>query len=159
MKKFYLFALCFACVFGSAVSSCSSDDNNDTREDFFPTGELIAIPRNFIKNADNMLGTAHYDLCVNNWYMLDEDDNRYYLFSHQLVPFDSLKEEKILVEDALLQFSGEVYDTDPRWMESVNQWLEWASVNVREYHYPGQWLQSNEKVFALMWPCSIKRVE
>lgn len=160
MKKKSLFALIYVSLLGMVVLACSNDDDNEFVDFGIPyQEELNGIPQNYIKNADNMSGTAHYDLCVNNWYILDKDDNRYYLFSHQLVPYDSLKEEKLLVEDAQLLFSGEVYDTDPIWMESVNQWLKWASVNVVEYNYPKEWLQSNEKVFALMWPCSIKRVE
>lgn len=106
-----------------------------------------------------MLGTAHYDVSVNNWYLLDTEDNRFYLFSHQLINYDSLQAERILVEDKRLLFSGEVRGTDPRWMDTVNSYLEWASVNVKEINYPREWLHSNEKMFALMWPCDLTRVE
>ncbi len=157
MKKNNIFALVCAVVFVFAVSACSSD-NDDIGYDTEPyLGD--PIPINHLKDVSDLLGTAHYDLCVNNWYMLDKDDNRYYLFSHQLVPYDSLKTEKILVEDAVLRFSGEIYETNPIWMESVNEWLKWASVNVVEYNYPKEWLQSNENVFCLMWPCTLERVE
>ena len=128
MKKNVLFALISACVLGFAFSSCSSDeeDNKDVNNgvyeaDFRKHTDHIS---DVVKDEYGVVWKDYFDGCM---YIDAANGNRYYLaatgeFLDEVQPM--LEKEGVLVEGNNVNFSGNVYDSDERWIPGLEWRLE-----------------------------------
>ena len=170
MKKKSLFVLVSASIlFGMTIISCSNNEESSLR--YNSEIEPVYMYSDYLRDAKGETATLHYESWLNIWYLLDKNECRYYVFTHDNESndkFRSLMEEGVIVDGASVIFDGKVYGTTDEWRENMTDYLAHLGnqsdvLRDNQWTLPlkSDWLQSNseDKAFVLMVPFNIKRVE
>lgn len=122
MKKISFFTLICAGVFSFAVSSCSSEDKEETVAGVNP--DVFLVYTDYISDVNNEYGVVYKDYFDGHFYIDAANGNRYYLAAtgeFLLAVQPQLEKAGILVEGNNVKFSGKVYAPDERWIPGL-QW-------------------------------------
>ena len=174
MKKKSLIALVCAIAMGGFVfSACSSDTEDDTKyaTSYLACPDRVYIYSDFLREAKDETATLHYEAWSNIWYLLDKDENRYYIFTYtdeSNDTFRTLMEKGVIVDGASVKFDGQVYGTADVFREVGVNYLDRLEKEpdvVRDHQWilplKSDWLQANskDKAFVLMIPFTIELAE
>lgn len=175
MKKKNLIALVCAIAFGGFVLSACSSDADYVSKDYatsdIASPDKVYIYSDFLREAKDETATLHYEAWSNIWYLLDKEENRYYIFTYtdeSIECFRTLMEKGIIVDGTSVKFDGQVYGTSDEFREISINYLDRLAKEpdvVRDHQWTlpskSDWLQSNskDKAFVLMVPFNIERVD